>query len=214
MDVEGIRARLAELPKRRPDTLAVDTLPIALREAAVLLLLWEEYGEAWLALTRRGPTLRSHANDVSLPGGACEPGEAAADAALREAVEEIGIDPRQTTIAGRLDDAWSAAGHRIVPVVAWYFGVPNFRVDGIEVVEVIQIVLPELADRANHDVQIVSLGDIDYVDDVLRCSGITIVGVTADIIVDLVHWLEGEDRRRVAARMEGLAYVVRTGRVK
>ena len=101
-----------------------------------------------------------------------------------------------------------------MPVVAWYFGVPKFHVDRIEVAEVIQVVLPELADRANHDVQVVSLGAIDYVDDVLRCSGITIVGVTADIIVDLVHWLEGDDRRRVAARMEGLEYVVRTGRVK
>lgn len=214
MDADGVRARLEELRHRRVDTLAVETLPIALREAAVLLLLWEQYGEAWLALTRRGAALRTHAGDVALPGGVCEPGETAADAALREAVEEIGIDLRQTTVMGRLDDAWSAAGHRIVPVVAWHFGVPQFRVDGIEVAEVIEIVVPELADPANHDVQTVPLGAIDYTDDVLRCSGVTIVGLTADIVIDLVQWLDGRDRRRVPARLQGLQYLVEIGRVK
>ena len=162
MHADEIRTRLGELDRRRADTLAVDSLPITLREAA----------------------------------------------------EEIGIDLRQTTVAGRLDDAWSAAGHRIVPVVAWHDGVPRFRVDGIEVVEVIELVVPELADPANHDVRTVPLGDIDYADDVLRCSGTTIVAVTADIVVDLVHWLDGRDRRRVADRMQGLQYVVRVGRVR
>ena len=214
MDAEEVRARLGELRDRRVDTLAVESLPIALREAAVLLLLWEQYGEAWLALTRRGTGLRTHAGDVSLPGGVCEPGETAHDAALREAVEEIGIDVRQTTVVGRLDDAWSAAGHRIVPIVAWHYGVPRFRVDGIEVAEVIELVVPELADPANHEVTIVPLGAIDYTDDILRCSGITIVGLTADIVIDLMHWLDGRDRRRVPARMAGLRYLVEIGRVK
>ena len=197
MDVDSVRARLEELRDRRADTLAIETLPIALREAAVLLLLWEQYGEVWLALTRRGSALRTHAGDVSLPGGMCEAGETAEDTALREAVEEIGIDVRQTKVVGRLDDAWSSAGHRIVPVVAWHFGVPRFHVDGVEVSQVIELVIPELADPANHGVKTVPLGDIDYIDDVLRCSGVTIVGLTADIVIDLVHWLDGRDRRRV-----------------
>jgi len=214
MDAKGVRARLEELRHRRVDTLAVETLPIALREAAVLLLLYEQYGEAWLALTRRGAALRTHAGDVSLPGGVCEPGETAQDAALREAAEEIGLDVRQTTVMGRLDDAWSSAGHRIVPIVAWHFGVPRCRVDGIEVSEVIELVVPELADPTNHDRQIVPLGEIDYTDDTIRCSGVTIVGLTADIVVDLVYWLDGRDRRRVADRMHGLRYLVEIGRVE
>ena len=214
MDVDKVRARLEELRDRRVDTLPLETLSVVLREAAVLLLLWEQYGEVWLALTRRGSALRTHAGDVSLPGGVCEAGETPETAALREAVEEIGIDVRQTKVVGRLDDAWSSAGHRIVPVVAWYYGVPRFRVDGVEVSQVIELVVPELADPANHGVKTVPLGDIDYVDDVLRCSGVTIVGLTADIVVDLVHWLDGRDRRRVPARMQGLHYLVQTGRVK
>ena len=214
MDVDSVRARLEELRDRRADTLAVETLPIALREAAVLLLLWEQYGEVWLALTRRGSALRTHAGDVSLPGGMCEAGETAEDTALREAVEEIGIDVRQTKVVGRLDDAWSSVGHRIVPIVAWHYGVPRFHVDGVEVSQVIELVIPELADPANHGVKTVPLGDIDYIDDVLRCSGVTIIGLTADIVIDLVHWLDGRDRRRVPARMQGLQYLVQTGRVK
>ena len=214
MRADEIRTRLGELDRRRADTLAIDSLPITLREAAVLLLLWEHNGEAWLAFTRRGAALRTHAGEVSLPGGVCEPGELPHHTALREAAEEIGIDPRQTSVAGRLDDAWSAAGHRIVPVVAWHDGVPRFRVDGIEVVEVIELVVPELAHPANHHVKTVPLVDIVYADDELRCSGTTIVGVTADIVVDLVHWLDGRDRRRVADRMQGLQYAVRVGRVR
>ena len=70
MDVDEVRARLGELNARRADTLPVDSLAITLRESAVLLLLWEEYGETWLALTRRGSTLRTHPDEVSLPGGA------------------------------------------------------------------------------------------------------------------------------------------------
>jgi len=213
MDVDEIRTRLAQLPDRQPDTLAAPRGGVSLRTAAVLLLLWEEYGEVWLALTRRGPALRTNPNDVALPGGVCEPDESPADAALREAIEEIGIDVRQTTVVGRLDDAWSAAGHRIVPIVAWHYGVPRFEVDGIEAAEVIQIVVPELADPANHRVQTVNLGDIDYVDDVLQCSGVTIVGLTADIILDLTHWLDGRDRRRVPARRKGLEYLIQTGRI-
>ena len=214
MELDTVRARLDELRERQADTLPVESLPIVLRESAVLLLLWEQYGEAWLALTRRGPALRTHAGEVSLPGGVCEAGETARDAALREAVEEIGIDVRQTSVVGRLDDAWSAAGHRIVPIVAWYYGVPRFQVDGVEVAEVIEVVVPELADPTNHAVTTVTLGDIDYADDTVRCPGITIVGVTADIILDLVHWLDGRDRRRVPARMQGLQYLVNIGRAK
>jgi hypothetical protein len=143
----------------------------------------------------------------------CEAGETAQETALREAAEEIGIDVRQTTVVGRLDDAWSGAGHRIVPVVAWHVGVPRFRVDGIEVAEVIELIVAELADPANHAVQTVPLGDIDYTDDVLQCSGVTIVGLTADIVVDLMYWLGGQDRRRVPDRMQGLQYFVRNGRI-
>lgn len=214
MDVDEVRARLGELKARRADTFPVESLAVTLRESAVLLLLWEEYGEVWLALTRRGSTLRSHPDEVSLPGGASEPGERAEDTAVREAVEEIGLDVRQITVFGRLDDAFSAAGHRIVPVVAWHYGVPQFRVDGIEVAEVVQLVLAELADPANRDVRHVALGEIDYEDDILHCSGISIVGVTADIVLDLVHWLDGRDRRRTAARWQGLHYLSQTGRIR
>jgi 8-oxo-dGTP pyrophosphatase MutT (NUDIX family) len=211
LDVDAVRDRLGALRERPADTLPVETVAATLRDAAVLLLLWEEFGEVWLALTRRGATLRAHAGEVSLPGGACEPGEEPPETALRETVEETGIDARQVTIFGRLDDAWTRAGFRVVPVVAWHYGVPQFRPDGAEVVEVTQVVVAELSDPENHEVRIVSLGDIEYEDDVLHCSGLTVVGATADIVLDLVHWLGGQDRRRRDARLAGLHFVAGSG---
>lgn len=78
------------------------------RPAATLLLLYpDEHGELTVPLTVRHAELRSHAGEVSLPGGAVEPNDANREAAaLREAHEEIGIDVGQVRILGNLDDVW------------------------------------------------------------------------------------------------------------
>ena len=83
------------------------TMPPA-REASTLLLLYPgESGALTLPLTVRPESLRAHAGEVSLPGGAAEPSDAdRAATALREAHEEIGVDPRTVRVIGSLDDVW------------------------------------------------------------------------------------------------------------
>lgn len=83
------------------------TFPPA-RPAATLLLVYPvPGGELTVPLTVRHADLREHAGEVSLPGGTVEVDDPSHEAAaLREAEEEIGIDPALVTIVGQLDDVW------------------------------------------------------------------------------------------------------------
>ena len=87
-----------------------------LRPAAVLVPLEPGRG-VWL--TRRSTRMPTHAGQVSFPGGKIEPFDASVEAAaLREAQEEIGLDPARTEIIGRLNDHVTGTGFHIAPVVA------------------------------------------------------------------------------------------------
>ena len=89
--------------------------------AAVLIpLVWHE-GERGpgVLLTLRSDRLSSHAGQVAFPGGRIEPGETAEAAALREAAEEVGLDPRLPIIAGSLPAHLTGTGYRVTPVVGF-----------------------------------------------------------------------------------------------
>jgi 8-oxo-dGTP pyrophosphatase MutT (NUDIX family) len=83
------------------------TFPPA-RPAATLLAVYPgEGGELTVPLTVRRADLRAHAGEVSLPGGAVDADDAGPEAAaLREAAEEIGLDPAAVHLLGQLDDVW------------------------------------------------------------------------------------------------------------
>ncbi|MDQ1080585.1 CoA pyrophosphatase [Pseudoroseomonas cervicalis] len=71
-----------------------------------------------LLLTLRAAKLSSHAGQVSFPGGRIEPGENPEQAALREAAEEIGLDPRLPRLLGRLPGHVTGTGYHVTPVLA------------------------------------------------------------------------------------------------
>ena len=107
------------------------------RRAAVLVPV-EPDGGVWL--TRRAATLSSHAGQVSFPGGKIDPGDITPEAAaLREAEEETGLDPRGVTLLGRMNDHVTGSGFHITPVTALVPRAPHFVPVASEVVAVFRL---------------------------------------------------------------------------
>jgi 8-oxo-dGTP pyrophosphatase MutT (NUDIX family) len=108
-----------EAPRNLPSL--ADLLPDAarLRPAAVLVGLLPRAGGSRVLLTVRNPAMRLHAGQVSFPGGRIDAGDAdAVAAALREAHEEVGLQPGQALALGYLDPLATVTGFRVLPVVA------------------------------------------------------------------------------------------------
>lgn len=127
-----------------------DQVPV-LRAAAVLVPVVEHASGPSVLLTRRADHLGNHAGQVAFPGGKIEIGEAPAEAALREADEEVGLKASFIEIAGYLDTYETGTGFRILPVVG--FVRPGFTLtihDG-EVAEVFEVPLSFLMDPKNHE---------------------------------------------------------------
>jgi 8-oxo-dGTP pyrophosphatase MutT (NUDIX family) len=109
---EVVAARVAAFPRRavdRPD----------LRHAGVAVCVTEDGGRECLLVTRRAAGLRAHAGQWALPGGRIETGESAADGALRELREEVGLVLGPDAVLGLLDDYVTRSGYVITPVVCW-----------------------------------------------------------------------------------------------
>lgn len=172
----------------------VDLLPDGvdgLRPAAVLVGLVDRGEGLQVLLTRRTEALRHHAGQISFPGGSIEARDAdPVAAALREAREEIGLQPAQACALGYLDPFVTITGFHVFPVVAAI--APSFSPvpDPGEVDEVFELPLDFLMDPANARQLLV-----DY-----RGSQRTLVefvhqhyrvwGATAAMLVNLRHRLE------------------------
>jgi 8-oxo-dGTP pyrophosphatase MutT (NUDIX family) len=119
--------------------------PAPLRASAVLAAFYEGDAGLEVLLTRRSWTLRSHTGEVAFPGGACEPGEAPVDAALREAHEETGLDPSSVELLGELDHLMTITSRSfIVPFVALLSGRPVLTASAAEVDALLYVPVAEL----------------------------------------------------------------------
>jgi 8-oxo-dGTP pyrophosphatase MutT (NUDIX family) len=124
--------------------------PSDARIAAGLLLLYPGAGGPSIPLTVRASHLRRHAGQISLPGGATDAGETLVQAALREAHEEIGVDPSRVRVLGELTPVHVlVSGFTLHPVVGIADEQPEFRPAAHEVEEVLEVSIADLQDASN-----------------------------------------------------------------
>jgi 8-oxo-dGTP pyrophosphatase MutT (NUDIX family) len=111
----------------------------------VLVALFEDDGEARVILTRRSAELRNHRGEVAFPGGRLDEGENTVEGALREAAEEVDLDPALVEIVGELAPlSTMSSAAAITPVVGVMAARPALRPNPTEVDRVFDVGLAEL----------------------------------------------------------------------
>ena len=167
-----------ELKARQPRVVQVE----GARDAAVLIPI-VRVPEPTLIFTRRTDTLSSHKGQISFPGGSIDPSDAdPAAAALREAQEEIGLDPQVVSVVGRLDDLETfVSGFVVTPVIGWLPERPELTPNPVEVAEIIEAPLGDLTDEIRREPGFMH-GDRRYPTEAWVWNDHVIWGVTARIL--------------------------------
>jgi 8-oxo-dGTP pyrophosphatase MutT (NUDIX family) len=162
------------------------------RAAAGLMLLFPVDRDAHIVLTVRASHLPSHGGQVSLPGGAVEEGETIEQAALREAREEVGLDPSAVRLLGRLTPLHiPVSGFVLHPVVALMDWRPALRASDREVERILEVPLGDLADPARRLSRRVALEDRGEVDiPYIQVHGAELWGATAMVLSELFWVLD------------------------
>lgn len=197
----GPEAQLRLAPRPRTEPEPGDDHSV-LRAAAALLLIYpaddaaqdparSASHDAWrIPLTVRSAALRSHTGQVSLPGGRVDAGESFEAAALREAHEEIGVEPADVEILGRLTPVpiW-VSRHLLHPVVGVARARPEFRLHAGEVDRLIELPLETLVapdvvrwEQRARSYPPLGVMDVPYFD----LAGARCWGATAMVLAELV----------------------------
>jgi 8-oxo-dGTP pyrophosphatase MutT (NUDIX family) len=139
--------------------------------------------------------MRTHAGQISLPGGRRDPGDAsAADTALREAHEEIGLDPDNVEVIGYLADHPTITGYRVTPVVGLVRNPFQPVHHAAEVASVFEVPLELVLDPGNyHRKQLTRNGATVPYFEILH-GGYRIWGATAGILRELARHIQSHDR--------------------
>jgi 8-oxo-dGTP pyrophosphatase MutT (NUDIX family) len=167
----------------------------ALVPAAVLIALINSPQGLEIILTQRTAEMRNHPAQVSLPGGRIEPQDASpADAALREAAEEVGLPPDRVEILGCLPLYRTVSDYCVHPFVGWAEPPVSLVPDEREVADVFLVPLQFVIDPRNHKRETMWRDGREHHYYVLPYPGRRIWGATAAILVSLARVLGYGDR--------------------
>ena len=158
------------------------------RQAAVLVPVTKTdgFGESSIVLTVRSSNLKSHAGQVSLPGGTSEEQDRDLTAtALRESYEEIGLRPEEVEVLGQLGELVMPSGYRVTPVVGIIENDLDYAANPEEVESIFLAPLSLVLDAQAYKRSIVTYRDIERTVLELQFGDYRIWGATAAILYHL-----------------------------
>lgn len=195
-----LRAALAQTSDREPrpltpielpfglDKLLTPTVAKTLRPASVLVPVIRHPHGLTVLLTKRSEKLRSHKGQISFPGGRREKDDgSAAAAALREAQEEVGLDPACVEVIGYLDDYLTVTRYRVTPVVGFVAAPPTLKLDEGEVAEAFEVPLDLLVKATSYERKVFSNGGMNIPFFELNHDDRRIWGATAGMLWNLMQ---------------------------
>jgi 8-oxo-dGTP pyrophosphatase MutT (NUDIX family) len=161
--------------------------------AAVLVPLVDRPEGLSVLLTQRASQLARHAAQIAFPGGRLEPDDPdIASAALREAQEEIGLDPGRVRVFGYLPDHVVISGFRVTPVLGIVAPPFSLELNPAEVAGVFEVPVNHVLDSANHQARMRRVGNEELLLYDIPWQGQNIWGATAGMLLTFVHMLREE----------------------
>ena len=195
--MDPLFAQLQQRLRQRPGR-PLNLPGLELREAAVLVPLFLRRGVPFALFTKRPATLRTHAGQISFPGGSRDGSDATPlHTALRETEEELGLPKAEVTVLGLLHEIPTITEFRIAPFVGVIPDGYPLRPNPEEIDRVIEVPIPHLMDRSSQRVERLDvrgqLRDVyffDYGEDVIWGATARILKDLLEVLSELPSWCE------------------------
>lgn len=188
----GLKAQLPMAPK--PRVLSGDRHEAESRQGAVLLLLYPRDGRLFLLLTRRSERVLHHRGQISLPGGAREPGDTSLwQTALREAAEEVAAGAEEIYYVGILSPIYIASSHfEVHPFIGYAPERPDFVANDREVAALIEMPLVSIVEESTRREEVWIRDGAERRVPLYLCDDNVIWGATAMMLSELETLLRVE----------------------
>lgn len=183
---------LSDIAPCLPDPDAPEPTPTRGRPAGILIPLYEEAGQIWMVLTQRTEDVPHHKGQISFPGGGVDAGDLSLrHTALREAQEEVGLEPSTVEIIGRLTPFVTITNYFVLPYAGIIPANSRLEPDSREIASILRVPLAHLADPRHHRTRRLPLmgrrGIIHYFD----WQSHVIWGVTGHILWEFLELVRG-----------------------